>query len=136
MTTKTLTLHHLGEQRYVGYSQSGHQILLDNSPLKVGVSPSEALLAAVAGCTAVDVTAIFQKKRMPLKSYRIEVVGEMTEDTTPKRYKTLTLRHIASAEGLTEEELLKVAKLSHDKYCGVAASLHAEIHLEAVVEDI
>lgn len=136
MIQKTLTLHHLGEQRYVGQSPSGHQILLDNSPLKVGVSPSEALLAAVAGCTAVDVVAIFNKKRTPLTAYRIEVVGEMTEETTPKRYEKIVLRHIASGEGVTQEALLKAAQLSHDKYCGVGASVLAEITVEAEVEPL
>lgn len=133
MVTKTLTLHHLGEQRYVGQAASGHQILLDNSPVKVGVSPTEALLAAVAGCTAVDVVNIFNKKRTPLTHYRIEVVGEMTEDTTPKRYTRIVLRHVGYGEGVTQEALLKAAELSHEKYCSVAASVNAEVVVEAEI---
>lgn len=131
MITKAMTVHHLGEQRYVGQSASGQQILLDNSAVKVGVSPTEALLAAVAGCTAVDVVNIFNKKRTPLTRYRIEVAGEMTEETTPKRYTRIVLRHLAYGEGVTREALLKAAELSHEKYCSVAASVNAEVVVEA-----
>lgn len=126
-----MTVHHLGEQRYVSVSPSGHQMIMDNSALKVGISPSEALLSAVAGCTAVDVVAIFNKKRTPLTQYRIEVVGELDETTTPKHYRRVTLRHLAYGEGVTQEALQKAAELSHDKYCSVAASLRAEVVVEA-----
>ena len=44
---KTLNVTWLGEQRYLGVSESGHQLLIDNSPTKIGVSPMEALLGAL-----------------------------------------------------------------------------------------
>lgn len=120
----------LGEQRYLGVSESGHQLLIDNSPVKVGVSPMEALLGALATCTAYDVVEIMKKRRTPLASYRIEVEGERA-DTDPKRYTRITVRHIAAGEGVTAEALSKAAHLSHEKYCSVAASLNSEIVVEA-----
>ncbi|WP_022800368.1 OsmC family protein [Deinococcus ficus] len=131
--TKTMTLHHLGEQRYVGHSASGHQILLDNSPIKIGVSPSEALLAAVAGCTAYDVVEIMRKKRTPLAEYRVELVAELDDTTTPKHYRRMTVRHLGRGQGVTQETLLKAAELSHEKYCSVAASVKSEIVVEAAL---
>ena len=130
---KTLKVTWLGEQRYVGVSESGHQILIDNSPVKVGVSPMEALLGALATCTAYDVVEIMKKRRTPLSRYRIEVEGERA-DTDPKRYTRITVRHIASGEGITADALEKAAHLSHEKYCSVAASLNSEIVLETQVE--
>ncbi|ANE43496.1 OsmC family protein [Deinococcus puniceus] len=126
---KTLNVTWLGEQRYLGVSESGHQLLIDNSPTKIGVSPMEALLGALATCTAYDVVEIMKKRRTPLSSYRIEVEGERA-DTDPKRYTTITVRHIASGEGVTEDALSKAAHLSHEKYCSVAASISSEIVLE------
>ncbi|THF69143.1 OsmC family protein [Deinococcus sp. Arct2-2] len=126
---KTMNVTWLGEQRYLGVSESGHQILIDNSPTKIGVSPMEALLGALATCTAYDVVEIMKKRRTPLASYRIEVEGERA-DTDPKRYTTITVRHIASGEGVTEDALSKAAHLSHEKYCSVAASISSEIVLE------
>lgn len=132
---KTLNVTWLGEQRYVGVSESGHQLLIDNSAVKIGVSPMEALLGALATCTAYDVVEVMKKKRIGLSSYRIEVEGERAE-THPKRYTTITVRHIASGEGLTPEALDRAAHLSHEKYCSVAASLNSEIRLETRVERV
>lgn len=129
-TKKTLNVTWLGEQRYLGVSESGHQLLIDNSPVKVGVSPMEALLGALATCTAYDGVEIMKKRRTPLASYRIEVEGERA-DTDPKRYTRITVRHIAAGEGVTAEALSKAAHLSHEKYCSVAASLNSEIVVEA-----
>ncbi len=130
---KTMNITWLGDQRYVGVNENGQQLLIDNSPTKIGVSPMEALLGALATCTAYDVVEIMKKRRTPLSSYRVEVVGERAE-TNPKRYTHITVRHIASGEGIAAEALEKAAHLSHEKYCSVAASLNAEIKLETVVE--
>lgn len=133
MNKKNLNVTWLGDQRYLGISESGHQLLIDNSAVKIGVSPMEALLGALATCTAYDVVEIMKKRRTPLSSYRIEVEGERAE-TEPKRYTRITVRHIASGEGITADALEKAAHLSHEKYCSVAASLNSEIVLETRVE--
>lgn len=130
---KTLNVTWLGEQRYLGVSESGHQLLIDNSATKVGVSPMEALLGALATCTAYDVVEVMKKRRTPLASYRIEVEGQRA-DTEPKRYTHITVRHIASGEGITAEALDRAAHLSHEKYCSVAASLNSEITVETRVD--
>ncbi|MFC6617156.1 OsmC family protein [Deinococcus radiophilus] len=133
-TTKTMKIDWLGDQRYVGRSDGGQQILIDNSANKIGVSPMDAVLAALGTCTAYDVVGIMAKRRTPLSHYRMEVVGERA-DETPARYTRITVRHIAGGEGVTQEQLEKAAHLSHEKYCSVAASLNAEIVLEVVAED-
>ena len=130
---KTLQVTWLGEQRYLGVSESGHQLLIDNSPVKVGVSPMEALLGALATCTAYDVVEIMKKRRTPLSSYRIEVEG-LRAETDPKRYTHITVRHIAAGAGVSAEALEKAAHLSHEKYCSVAASISSEITVETQVE--
>lgn len=130
---KTMQVTWLGEQRYRGVNDGGQQLLIDNSPVKIGVSPMDALLGALATCTAVDVVEIMHKRRTPLLSYRIEVEGERAEEH-PKRYTHIRVRHIASGEGVTQDALEKAARLSHDKYCSVAASLNAEISVSASVE--
>ncbi|GHF99575.1 hypothetical protein GCM10017783_09560 [Deinococcus piscis] len=128
-TTKTMKIDWLGEQRYVGRSENGQQLLIDNSANKVGVSPMDALLGALGTCTAYDVVGIMAKRKTPLSTYRIEVEGERA-DTTPARYTRITVRHIAGGAGVTLEQLEKAAHLSHEKYCSVAASLNAEIVLD------
>ncbi len=130
---KRMTVHHLGDQRYVGFNDGGQQILIDNSAIKVGPSPMEALLAALATCTAYDVVEIMKKRKTPLSSYRVEVEGERAEEH-PKRYTRITVRHIGVGEGVTQEAFERAAHLSHEKYCSVAASLNSEIVLDARLE--
>lgn len=122
----------LGEQRYLGRNESGQQLLIDNSPVKIGVSPMEALLGALATCTAYDIVEIMQKKRTPLSAYQIEVEGERA-DSDPKRYTRIVVRHLAAGEGITAESLERAAHLSHEKYCSVAASLNSEIAVETAL---
>lgn len=130
---KKMTVHHLGEQRYVGFNEGGQQLLIDNSETKIGVSPMEALLGALATCTAYDVVEVMNKRRTPLSSYRIEVEGERAE-AHPRRYTEITVRHIGGGPGVTLDAFEKAARLSHEKYCSVAASLNAEIHLEVALQ--
>jgi putative redox protein len=132
--TMQMTVHHLGEQRYVGFNGKGQQILLDNSEIRVGVSPMEALLGALASCTAYDIVGIMNKRRTPLTSYRVELQGERAEQT-PRRYTRIVVRHVASGEGVTLEALEKAAHLSHEKYCSVAATLNCEIVLEVALDE-
>ncbi|GEM48232.1 OsmC family protein [Deinococcus cellulosilyticus] len=133
MAVKKMVLHHLGEQRYVGFNETGQQVLIDNSATKVGPSPMEVLLGALAACTAVDVVEIMRKRKTPLAAYRIEAEGERAEGI-PARYVKITLRHIGKGEGVTREQLEKAAHLSHEKYCSVAASLNCPVEVTAEVE--
>ena len=130
---KTMHVTWLGEQRYVAQNQTGQQLIIDNSELKLGVGPMESLLAALATCTAYDVVEVMKKRKTPLAHYRIEVEGERAEEH-PRRYTTITVRHIAGGAGVTQDSLAKAAQLSHDKYCSVAASVNSEIQVEVVLE--
>ena len=107
--------------------------LIDNSETKIGVSPMEALLGALASCTAYDVVGVMNKRRTPLSAYRIEVEGERAEEH-PRRYTKITVRHIAGGAGVTRDALEKSVRLSHEKYCSVAASLSAEVHVEVELQ--
>ena len=130
---KTMHVTWLGEQRYAAQNETGQQLIIDNSEFKLGVGPMEALLAALATCTAYDVVEVMKKRRTPLGTYRVEIEGERAEEH-PRRYTTITVRHIASGTGVTEDSLAKAAHLSHEKYCSVAASLNSTVVVETVLE--
>ncbi|MBB6098065.1 putative redox protein [Deinobacterium chartae] len=133
MATKRIVMHHLGGQRYLGHGEAGGSLVIDADHPPIGVRPMEALLGALATCTAFDVVEIMNKRKTPLTSYRVEVEGDRAE-TYPQRYTHIRVKHIASGPGVTVEQLEKAAQLSHEKYCSVAASLNAEISLEVELE--
>lgn len=133
MDITSITIQHLGGERYVGHNEAGDQIIIDGEEVALGVRPMEALLAALGTCTAFDVVSILAKRRTPVESYRIELEGERAEEH-PRRYTTIVVRHIVSGEGITQRSLDRAVSLSHEKYCSVAATLNAEIESKAVLQ--
>lgn len=99
-----------------------------------GPPPKSLLLAALAGCTGMDVAAILGKMRMPYDSFRLELSGE-ARDEHPKTFRTVHVRYIFSGSELDAEKIEKAIDLSLTKYCPVAATLKhtAEITHELVL---
>ena len=82
------------------------------------VSPKRMLLAALAGCTGMDVASLLPKMRVPFTSMKISVEGKLTEDH-PKYYHAM---HMIYEIGAEEQYLPKVEmalEKSINKYCGV-----------------
>ena len=116
--------------RFVATDAWGHKLVMDaptapNSPF-AGFKPAQAVLAALAGCTGIDVVSILKKQRADLRAFRVEVVGER-RDEHPKRYTAITLRYHVSAPGLGEEPARHAIDLSLQKYCSVTHSLAPDI---------
>jgi putative redox protein len=90
--------------------------------------PKEALLAALAGCTAMDVASLLRKKRQAADSYEIEVSGE-TAEAHPRVFTTISVEHRVG--GAVEAEALRRSiELSATRYCPVSAMLSAVATIE------
>jgi putative redox protein len=85
-------------------------------------SPTDHLLAAVGGCTGIDIVAILQKMRQGLRSLRIEVDGTQAEEH-PKFFTNIHIRYIAEGENLDPSKVEQAVQLSQEKYCSVRATL-------------
>lgn len=116
-----------------------HQIIMDASTEvgghNTGPRPKPLLLAALAGCSGMDVVAILKKMHVEVTAFRMEVEGELTEDH-PKYFKEIVINYIFKGADLDREKLKKAVDLSQDKYCGVSAQLRfgAELRYEIVIE--
>jgi putative redox protein len=128
-----VTVVHAGGRRYLGSNANGDRVILDGGEISLGMKPTEALLVALGGCTAVDVVEILTKRRTPPESYRIELEGDRAEEH-PRRFTRIRVRHIVRGEGITRASLERAIELSHEKYCSVSATLNAEIEHQAVLE--
>jgi putative redox protein len=93
-----------------------------------GPSPMEAVQAAVAACTGMDVVSILEKMRKTLRSLRIEVEVVRSEEH-PRIYTDITLVYYLDGPDLDEASVLRAVQLSQDKYCSVAAMLRPTVHL-------
>ncbi len=90
--------------------------------------PKEALLAALAGCTSMDVASILRKKRQLAEAYEIEVSG-VTADEHPRVFTMITVEH--QVRGAVQAEALRRAiELSATRFCPVNAMLAAVATIE------
>ena len=90
--------------------------------------PKEALLAALAGCTGIDVASLLRKKRQVADTYEIAVSGE-TADTHPMVFTTITVEHRIGG-AVDAEALRRSIELSATRYCPVSAMLSAVATME------
>ncbi|HEX2844862.1 MAG TPA: OsmC family protein, partial [Candidatus Limnocylindria bacterium] len=63
-------------------TEEGHRVVLDADPPEgqgAAARPKEALLAALAGCTSMDVASILRKKRQSAAGYEIAVSKEQQD---------------------------------------------------------
>jgi putative redox protein len=94
--------------------------------VKKDLSPTQLLLAGVAGCGAVDIALILQKRKKTINEFIIETTGIRREET-PRKFVEIHCHYIIQSPDVTEEELDKVAALSLEKYCSVAATLNVQV---------
>jgi putative redox protein len=99
-----------------------------------GPKPKGLLLAALAGCTGMDVASILGKMRMKWDAFSLEVDAETAEEH-PKVYTHITVRYILEGDELDRAKIERAVSLSRDKYCGVMAMLAkaAEIDTEILL---
>ena len=97
-----------------------------------GQGPTDALLSALATCSAVDVVDILAKRRTPVSALEVEVVGERNA-TPPRRFLAIDLTfHITGAE-VDRAHAERAVALSLERYCSVASSLAPDIVIQTVV---
>ena len=112
-------------------TEEGHRVVLDADPpegLGSAARPKEALLAALAGCTSMDVASILRKKRQSAASYEIAVSGESAEEH-PRVFTAISVEHRVSGE-VEAEALRRSIELSATRYCPVNAMLSRAARIE------
>jgi putative redox protein len=102
----------------------GHHLLMDTLPESGGSNqaprPITLMLAALAGCTGMDVVSILKKMRVELKNFNIEVVADR-KDEYPKQYNKMHIIYLFTGKNLPMDKVKKAIELSKERYCGVWA---------------
>ncbi len=117
-----VNLHWQGKMAFQAGFKSGHEIVMDASPEvggeNRGPKPMELVLAALGGCTAMDVVSILNKMRQPLEALDVSLTGERAADH-PHVYTSITVLFTVKGEGIEREKVEKAMRLSAEKYCSV-----------------
>jgi len=103
---------------------NGHKLIMDASESSGGTNkgprPKPLMLAALAGCTGMDVVSILAKMRVEIKKFRILVEAQQTEEH-PKHYAEIKIIYEFTGKDLPMDKLEKAVSLSEERYCGVNA---------------
>ena len=116
----------------------GHHFAIDADAqfggTDAGPKPKPLVLSALGGCTAMDVTSILAKMRVPFESLSVKVEASLTEEH-PKYYDRIKLIYTFTGNELDATKIDKAVDLSQTRYCGVnfmlgkAAEVSHEIRL-------
>ncbi len=112
-------------------TESGFTITLETDEAgdaRSGADPMEAILAALAACTAMDVASILRKKRQSAVGYEIAIRGERSEEH-PRIYTSIVVEHRVSGD-VEVEALRRSVELSATRYCPVNAMISASVRVE------
>lgn len=130
----TTTVHHLVGKRFVSETPDQQRVMIDGEAVaQTGMRPMQLLLSALGGCAAFDVLSMLHKRKLEVRSYRIELTGERP-DETPSPYTHIVARHVFDVPGLDRRTAERFVGLGMTKYCSVSASLKADIDYEVVLE--
>ena len=109
-------------------NENGNILHIDASPdiggKNKGMRPMQLLLAAMGGCSSIDIISILRKQKQSLKDIKITVTGEREKDAVPSLY-TQVHAHFKLYGFLDRDKVQKAVSLSVEKYCSVAKTLEA-----------
>ncbi len=107
-------------------NEGGNKIQMDASPevggSNQGMRPMQLLIAAMGGCSSIDVISILKKQKQDLKDIKITVTAEREKDAVPSLF-TEVHAHFKLYGNLDEDKVKKAVSLSVEKYCSVAKTL-------------
>ena len=97
-----------------------------------GPGPKKLLLAALSGCTGMDVVSILLKMRVEIEGVNIEVQADVANEH-PKRYLKMHVIYTFKGKNLPQDKLEKAVKMSEDTYCGVRATFAPAVKLSSEI---
>jgi putative redox protein len=116
-----------------GRSESGHTIHFDaTSAHASGPSPMESVLAALCGCTAVDVVSILQKKREGLTALTVSAEAEQAP-APPRVFTKIHLTYHVYGN-VSQKSAEDAVSLSKNKYCSVSKMLENAVEIGYSIE--
>lgn len=122
-------------------NETGNTLLMDGSESigghHKGFRPMQMMLAAVGGCSAIDIISILKKQKQEIESFEVAVEGDKQSVDSYSVYKTIDI-HFKITGKVDKEKAERAAKLSHDKYCSVSKALEysSEIRFKVTVNGL
>ena len=103
-------------------NDTGNTVETDGSP-KIGGSnkamrPMQMLIAALGGCSSIDVINLLEKMRQPLEDIKIDIQADRVPDQVPSLFTKINIHYLLYGD-LDEKKAEKAIQMSVEKYCSV-----------------
>jgi putative redox protein len=112
-----------GRRQFAGWDSRGHGIVMDSTPQytgeNTGMRPVELVLYGLAGCTAMDVVSVLEKKRLDVRGVEVTANGTQREDDFPHYYENIELEYVVTGHDVPDAAVERAIDLSQNKYCSV-----------------
>jgi putative redox protein len=118
----------VGDELFMGTSESGHTIVLDANGGALAPSPLENVLISLGACSSVDVVSILKKARQDVKTCKVKIKAKRV-DSVPKLFSDIHLHFVIAGNDISEKHVERAVKLSADKYCSVALMLNKSVNI-------
>ena len=116
-----------GKMSFDGSSANGFSLPIGTSTESGGDNdgfrPMELLLIGMAGCTAMDVISILEKKRQDVTGFEVRVVEAERAAEHPKVYTHIVLEYVVTGKNVDRAAVERAVELSSTKYCSAEAML-------------
>ncbi len=117
-----ITTHWQDGLTFESDNPSGKSVIMDTDiegqEERYGLSPKAMMLSSLAGCTALDVISTLDKMKEEIDDFKIEVLGELTEEH-PRYYHSVVVDYHFYGSDLNKNKCERAVDLSVEKYCGV-----------------
>lgn len=126
-SARSVRLERIGTGRFTVHNARGGQLTIDTGE-GTDFTPVELLLAAIGGCTGIDVDLMTTKKVQPLE-FRVDVTGDKIRDENAANRVTnlevtFTVRFPEGEAGeAARHRLPSAVKISHDRVCTVSRTV-------------
>lgn len=126
-----------GRMSFDGSAESGFRIPLGTDPSvggdNDGLRPMELIAIGLAGCTAMDVISILQKKRQDVVSFETRVHAERASEH-PKVFTHVMVEYVLTGRGIDPAAVERAIDLSATKYCPAQAMIEKACQIEHTFE--
>jgi len=122
-----------GKMSFTGTAATGFTLPLDAESAvggnNGGFRPLELMGLSLAGCTAMDVISILQKKRQDLTGFEVKVHADRA-DEFPKVFTHVTVEYNITGHNVDPVAVERSIELSSSKYCPAQAMLAKAVTIE------
>ncbi len=119
---------------FSGTAESGFSVPMGADPSvggdNDGFRPLELFTIGFAGCTAMDVISILQKKRQKVTQFEVRIHAERAEEH-PRTFTDVKIEYLVTGENVEKAAVERAIELSETKYCPAQAMLKEAVPISS-----